>query len=367
MKDAGDRTEIMFQLCGLKTQSMKQKSILKAALLCLLLVVCFVASWELYWRSKGYTPTFNDDKALWAVKRARAYRPSDEATVFIGSSRIKFDLDIPTWESTTGEEVVQLSLVGTSPLLLLKDLADDEKFKGKLVIDVTEPLFFSKNPFFHKSAMEAIHFYKKRTPSEQLSTFIDFGLESGLTFLEEKRFSLNTLLNDLEIPNRPGVFVLPAFPKSFEWNTYDRQTYMSDLFLTDTAAINRQTGIWLKLIMSDKTPPISGGPLVAIFNELKPAVEKIRSRGGKVIFTRTPSSGLMGEGEKKVFPREKYWNGILSYTNSEGIHFSDYAETKGLICPEWSHLSPKQAVVYTQCLIKALDEKGWFGNRLSQR
>jgi hypothetical protein len=244
-------------------------------------------------------------------------------------------------------------------------LANDEKFKGKLVIDVTEVLFFSQLPPFHKSAIEATEFYKKQTPSEKASSRINLALESRLTFLEERRFALNALLNEIEVPNRPGVFSFPAFPKGFEWTTRDRQTYMSDLFLSDTNAINRQTAIWSTLIMGNKTPPITGESLQAVFNEVKDNVNKIRARGGRVIFVRTPSTGPMGEGEKMAFPREKYWDALLAYVNADGIHFLDDPLTAGMICPEWSHLSPKDARIYTRHLVSMLKDKGWFSDPIA--
>ena len=343
---------------------MQQMNLIKSVMVVITVVVFFLLGWESYWRIKGHIPTYNDDKALWANKRSEAYKDKNEATVFIGSSRIKFDLDILTWQQITGEDAVQLSLVGTSPLLLLEDLANDEKFTGKLIIDVTEPLFFSKNPGFHKSAKEATAYYKGQTLAEKMSSALNLKLESNLAFLEERRFSLNSLLNDLEVPNREGVFSMPAFPKGFEWTTYDRQTYMSDMFLSDSNAINKQTSIWLMLIMGDKTPPLTGEPLTAIFAQVKTSVDKIRARGGKVIFVRTPSSGVMGEGEKKFFPRNVYWDAMLDYVNAEGIHFLDYDDTKDLICPEWSHLSKEQAKGYTKHLASVLNSKGWFSKQL---
>jgi len=338
---------------------MHSRYLSKAALLAVLLLFAFILIWEFYWRSKGFVPTFNDDKALWAIKRAEVYQPADKATVFIGSSRIKFDLDIPTWRKVTGEDAVQLALVGTSPRKLLQDLADDENFKGKLVLDITEVLFFSQNMMFHKSANESISFYAKQTPTEKLSSWINIGLESQLAFLEERRFSLNTLLDDLELPNRPGVMAWPAFPKGFEWNTFDRQTYMSDMFLSNPADINRQTTIWTMLSKSPE-PPVTGEALQAIFDEVKTAVDKIRSRGGKVIFVRTPSSGPFWQGEQMGYPREKYWDALIKYVNVEGLHFKDYPGTADMICPEWSHLSPADAVIYTHHLINLLKQTDWF-------
>lgn len=342
---------------------MQPKHFVKTFIATVFLTVTFILCWEWYWRSKGFRISYNDDKVLWAQERKEVYKPRDKATVFIGSSRIKFDLDIPAWEKRTGEHAVQLAVVGTSPRLLLQDLANDDNFNGKLVVDVTEVLFFSQNPVFHKSAKEAIAFYKDQTPSEKLSTQINFALESQFVFLEEKRFSLSTLLNDLEIPDRTGVFSMPPFPKGFEWTRRDRQTYMSDGFLADTNLLNRQTNIWKTLIMGNPAPAVSGADLQSIFEEVKTAVEKIERRGGKVIFVRTPSSGPMAEGEQKAYPRSAYWDALLAHINIKGIHYADNPQTAHFICPEWSHLSPKDAVKYTHHLIEELQLQGWFSQK----
>ena len=92
---------------------MHPKHFLNAAILAFILVLVFVMSWELYWRSRGFGVSYNDDKILWASKRKEIYKPADQATVFIGPSRIKFDLDIPTWEMLTGEKAIQLAIVGS--------------------------------------------------------------------------------------------------------------------------------------------------------------------------------------------------------------------------------------------------------------
>ena len=80
---------------------------------------------------KGHEVTYDDNEALWADKRAMVYNPSDKATVFIGSSRIKYDLDIPTWRALTGKDAIQLANVGSSPRAVLTDLANDPNFKGR--------------------------------------------------------------------------------------------------------------------------------------------------------------------------------------------------------------------------------------------
>ena len=119
---------------------------------------------------------------------------------------------------------------------------------------------------------------------------------------------------------------------------------------------------------ANKEPPMSGAPLDSLINAVKSSVDKIKGRGGQVIFVRTPSSGPYWQGELKGFPREKYWDHLLQITGCPGIHFKDYPETDHFECPEWSHLKPSDAVIWTTNLVNILrNEKGWvFPHQPSQ-
>jgi hypothetical protein len=65
-------------------------------------------------------------------------------------------------------------------------------------------------------------------------------------------------------------------------------------------------------------------------------------------------------GENKGFPREKYWERILTTTNTAGVYFADYPAIDHFACPEFSHLSPADAIVFTKNFIRILsEEKGW--------
>lgn len=346
---------------------MQSKSFPKAALLALLIVVGFLTVWECYWRSRGFPISYDDDASLWSTKRKQIYVPIDTATVVIGSSRIKFDFDIPTWERETGERVVQLCFVGTSPRPLLDDLASDDGFRGKVIIDVTEGLFFDRNQRrSEKSAVDAIEYYRNWTPAQKASACLNYLLESAFVFLSKEKFSLNSFLNEIPLPKRKGVFVFPLFPREFEMNTADRQNYMTEMFKNDPGLQKRQTDNWVALGALDKTPGISGEALDAVFQQVKTAIDKIRGRGGQVCFVRTPSSGGYIETENEVYPRGKYWDRMLTYTETPGIHFEDYPATAHFICPEWSHLSSQDTIPYTLHLIRTLkEEKGWKFQRHS--
>jgi len=331
----------------------------QSSLLTAVLVLGFVAGLELYWRNRGFKPTYQDDKVLWATKRKELDRLTDQATVFVGGSRIKFDLDIPTWERLTGEKAIQLALVGTPGRLVLGHLANNTNFKGKLILDVAEGQLFSWSDSMRrdKSARESIAYYQKETPAQKASASINYLLESRLVFLEETKFGLTALLNDWMVPNRPDVIVRRPFPKELSITSFDRQTSMTPMFLADTRLQKRQIAIWMG---TPKPPVIKGDTLLAFLKETSAAIDKIRSRGGNVVFVRPPSSGGVLESEKLRYPRQLYWDSLLEYTRTPGIHYADYPETAHLACPEWSHLAPKDAVTYTRHLIDVLQsEQGW--------
>src|SRR5882757_6289651 len=104
---------------------MKNTSLRNAALLALVLSIVFFSCWEYYLRAQGIGISYDDGPELWSAKRSEVYLPADKATVFIGSSRHKFDIDIDTWQSLTGEKAIQLAFEGTSPMPALDDLAND--------------------------------------------------------------------------------------------------------------------------------------------------------------------------------------------------------------------------------------------------
>jgi hypothetical protein len=332
----------------------------KSAILTLVIVLTFFTSWELYLRHKGGVADYDDGPELWANSRAMVYEPSNKATVFIGSSRIKYDLDIPTWEKLTGNHAIQLSMVASSPRHFLTDLANDPDFRGRLVVDVTEVLFFSHRGNSYPD--QFISYYNKRTPAQKISFMLDKPVEPELVFLNEGQYALNALLGKLHINDRPGVYPFLDFPAGFEPTMFNRQTKMTAAFVADTNQRNQVKAIW-GLLARDPTPPMSGKDLDSVMQSVKRDVDRIKARGGQVIFTRTPSSGAFWIAEQRGFPRKAYWDRLLAETGCKGIYFGDYPALEKLDCPEWSHLSPDEAVTYTTNLVAILEkEKGWNFN-----
>ena len=340
---------------------MSSSSFTKAGVLMLTIVIVFFSIWEMILQKQGIKIAYDDDESLWADKRAMVYEPADKATVFIGSSRNKFDLDIATWQQLTGDHAIQLAVEGNSPLPILDDLAEDNQFKGKLVIDVTEGLFFSTSPGNVTKPANYISYYKKRTPAQRFSFLVNHQLESGLVLLNKDHLSLNALLEKLPIAKRKGVFALPnGCPMDFNPSSFERQSIMTDRFEKDTTIQKKVTGLWDFYRSISKDPPANAAKRDSMIATISQNINKIKQRGGQVIFVRTPSSGPYWEGEQKGFPRAIYWDKILTATGIAGIHFKDYPATDHFVCPEFSHLKQSDAIVYTQNLARILEQdKGW--------
>lgn len=336
---------------------MSSKNLVRPALFMIVVVVAVIGSWEYYLRANGFILSYDDAAPQWAAQRAMVYNSPKQTTVFIGSSRIKYDLDIPTWEKLTGRSAVQLSIEGNSPVPVLLDLADDTAFHGKLVVDVTEPLFFSNMPEYSKEPTGNINYYRSETPAQKAGYYLNNLLESQFVFLDKRFLSLNAQLDKLPVPPRPGrqAFDVPTFPADFYKVSASRQTYMDDRFVQDTLLQHMVQNIWAGfLTMGAKAPPPPPNMVPEVLKAVATAVHKIKSRGGEVVFVRTPSSGMFWQVEQKAFPREKLWDVLLASTQCPGIHFMDYESTRHFVCPEWSHLQPRDARAYTKALISLL-------------
>jgi hypothetical protein len=338
---------------------MQSTNFKQAGLLAVCISLVSIIFWEIHLRNTGMPISFDDNEALWADKRAMVYEPKDKSTVFIGSSRIKYDLDIPTWQMITGDHSIQLANLGSSPRSVLTDLANDRNFAGKLIIDVTETLFFADFSPRDVETYSKIKYYHNITPTQRFSFKINHVLESRFIFLDQGDFSLSAMLDKIKMPARTGVFRLPPFPVEFHVNTFDRQSLMAPKFLVDTNLQNQVKTIWQ---INSNRPGRSraiGDKLLSVFNSVKSDIDKIKSRGGQVMFTRTPSSGPVRVREKHGFPRQVYWDGLLTATGCPGFYFEDDPVAAKMICPEWSHLAPMDAVVFTKILIRAIESNGW--------
>ena len=332
----------------------------RVGLFVLIAVVIATAGWEMYWRSNYFSPgEYVNSNGLWAMQR-RAASEQDHPTVVIGSSRIFFDLNLDVWEQVTDERPIQLALEGTGPRPFLHDLAEDPTFDGLVIVGYMPPLFFLD---FVELRLDAIDYYKTESPSKFIGQQLAMLLEARLAFLDGEYTPLFNLFKNIPMESREGVGLPHMFPRRLETLGADRNTRMWSKVEQDTTYLKLARDIWIYLIESIPKPPPDAPPFdpSPIFESVKADVDKIRTRGGDVVFVRAPSTAIWREVENGGFPRERFWDPLLEYTNTGGVHFEDNAALQGLELPEWSHLSASEAEKYTEALaplvLKALETR----------
>ena len=69
-----------------------------------------------------------------------------------------------------------------------------------------------------------------------------------------------------------------------------------------------------------------GKAIEARFRDTAKAVEKLRARGGKLVFVRFPNGGELKALEDRLNPRARDWERLLKDTNAPGIYFEDFPE-----------------------------------------
>ena len=327
-------------------------SLPKAALLAALLVVAFVVGREIQVRRAGYGLSYNDDDSLWASQHRRIYQPAAAGPVFIGSSRIKFDVDLATWTRLTGQVPVQLALTGTSPRPVLTALGNDPNFRGTLLVDVTDQLFFAPDGApQERKAHERLRAWPKWSLAQQASFWLNEKLESRLVMLDEEELTLNAFFKKLPLSNRPGVHSFPAFADNFATNGPNRQSAFTTSFIHSPAKQAQMKAAWLQLGAAERKRGAGGDTLLAQLRTIKRAVDQIRGRGGRVLFLHFPSTGVFRATEIHGYPRALFWDRLLAYTHTPGIYYADYPALAHFNCPEWSHLAPVDAAAFTEALV----------------
>lgn len=324
-----------------------------------LIVMAATAAWELHVRSIGYAPTLNDTDDLW-VQARRAVQP--ESVVIIGESRPLFDLDLDELEKGLGKRPVQLAIAGSCAYPMLADLADDERFHGTVICSIVPGMFFAPGGPLLETSEKALKRYRNQTLAQRASHHLGMFLEEHVAFLKQEDLTLAILLQKLPIPNRPNAQVPPTFPPYFQTVDRERRMRMTENCAQPGELQTRIQQIWLPLFTPP--PPPSYVPkdvfganmhkaIDARFQDTAKAVEKLRARGGKIVFVRFPNSGELRALEDRLNPRSRDWE-RLKDTKTPGIYFEDYPELSSFTCPEWSHLSAGDSVEFSKRLVPHL-------------
>ena len=289
----------------------------------------------------------DNSEVTWTGEKLRA---AGAPAAIVGDSRILFDTDLDRFEALTGVRPIQLAIHGTSALTLLENLADDKDFKGVLVVGLADTMFFQPFDGYGSYVRDTAQY---RAPYRIASNEIDHVLQRRIAFLDSN-YRLSVLAHRLDPNFRTGV----EGPKDDIWKVMEmgehRQGYLWDRVEYDPVIRARSRWAWKGFKEKFPFTPqlIAKGQARA-----KLAVDKIRARGGDVVFVRPPSAPQLRVNEEAQVPRAKGWDILLRNTHSVGVHFDDLpASVQGLTLPEWSHLDRRCATVFTDAYVRRLTE-----------
>ena len=326
-----------------------------------LIVIAATVAWELYCRSIGYGSTLNDNEDLWTSAR-RHVKP--ESIVIIGDSRGWFDLDLDELQKGLGKRPVQLAMGGGCAYPVLADLANDENFHGTIICSLVPRLFVAPpgTPPMER-AEKAVRRSHTQTPAQRVSQYLAIPLEEHVAFLKQEELTLDDLLKRLPIPNRPYALVSPRLPPYFGTLDRERRSRMIEECARPGKLQSTIQQIWLPLFTPPPPPTYipkeefakkMGQAIEQRFHDVAAAVQKLRSRDGKIVFVRLPHSGGLKALEDRETPRAAVWDRVIKDTAAPGIYYEDFPELAGFNCPEWSHLSAGDSVEFSKRLIPHL-------------
>jgi hypothetical protein len=322
------------------------------SLVVLVLVILLTAFWEWKMRSRELVPgDFSGTYETWAELR-RQVDKRDVPVAIISDSRLLFDTDLDRAAQLTGVRPLQLGIGGGSALPILEDIADDPHFKGLAIVGTAETVYFD-TVYSVARPKKALALSRWESPSNRASFLIQRVISPGLAMLDDG-YQLSTLVFHLDPDWRAGV----RGPYHDVWKVGQMdagdQTWIWRRLEHDQRLSNHARTVWHELFPPF---PIDDKNISEIFVRTKTAVDKIRARGGDVVFVRPPSSPDLRAIEDKHIPRARGWDALLAYTHTNGIHIDDLPTVQHLTLPEGSHLTHACATVFTDAYIRILAQK----------
>jgi hypothetical protein len=311
--------------------------------------------WEVAMRHMGLRAgDLDDGREYWAAERRKVDAGPRDSVVLIGDSRILFDTDLAKWQALTGRRPIQLALMGSNAQPVLHDLAADEHFAGLLVIGTAELSYFNDGA---GSAADALDYRKNESPSQRVGHELYKQASRYLAFLDSNS-TLFTLIERHDWPERKGTWG----PYKDVWKLGevhdDRQTHLWNQLEGDAYLREHAQRVWLEIYSGDVT---SSDMVDQVIAAAKPDIDRIRARGGEVVWVRPPSAGPILAKERLRYPRSKTWDRVVHDTGSLGVYFEDYPQMQHLSIPDWSHLSQASAVTYTDAYVRVLlDRVDWL-------
>jgi hypothetical protein len=327
-----------------------------------LLTVVALAGWEMKMRSLGLAAgDLDDSNDHWAVARRSLATGSENKIAIVGDSRIWFDTDLAVWEEMTGTRPVQLAVEASNARYFLSDLAADERFRGLAVVGLADMLFFSMREGPRFAAVERA---RRQSYPQRWGVWLHRELSRHIAFLDQM-YTPQHLARTLNLRSRPRVIS----PAMMPWKLFeafdDRQVFLWPRVTADLRLRDATRNTWMGLV-NFALPPVTPEIVDRVIADAVRDVQKIRGRGGEVVFVRPPSDGALLAAERGRLSKADGWDRLLRETGAVGVHWEEHASMQGLDVPEWSHLTRESATRFTRAYVGLLlDDVPWLRSRVN--
>jgi len=324
----------------------------------LALATLFMLCLELRLAQLDYQTSIVDTADRWAEQRIRASKLGNKALIVIGASRILLGADMNTLRQETGLEPVQLSVLGSSPVTVLAGLAADPTITGTILVDYYDGFAMADTALLYQKA------YERKLASNPLLTIGD-NIEVRLT--ELVRDNLRSYAGGA-MPFSSLRFAVSGKKRQLYLTTLPDRSRQADYSRVPMPAFyHRNVMRSLDMIFDANTPDLENvlrqkvSQVTRVDNRqflreslgVRRMVETIRKRGGRVIFVKMPTSGLVEEIESRQFPRNEFWVPFLQLVEAPGIWTPDWLDAFSVNTPDGSHVDFRDRIHFTRTLIRA--------------
>lgn len=318
---------------------------LKTWLLAITLVAVVLGGGELFWRERGFRPSVKDNAELWSRLRSRLDGNAKNGVVLLGSSRTQVGLNPRVLSAGLGQaEVVQLAIDGSSPVPILKDLAEDSGFAGVVVCEVAPTMFFAASRDSEAKPSEWLARHRSRS--------LVAALEVPLRAAVEKHAAI--FLPQLSPPHLLEALLEGQLPRPHYVRMEPDRLKVADFSMVDKDKVLDK---WERRFTEMGRVP-DAAELQQRLALIDGCVRSIQHRGGQVVFLHMVSSGAVRAVEEQRFPRRQFWDVFAATTSGLAIHYADLPSLSLYTCADGSHLDGRQASSFSAALAGELDRRG---------
>lgn len=303
-----------------------------------------LAGWEAFLRERGHTPELVDDADLWSEWREQA--AGDDAVVLLGSSRIQLGI-VPARlsERLQGRRVIQLAVDGAAPFAALEDLAEDEEFRGLILLSLVESTLTEKD--WPGQAEYVAHYHNQWSFDRRVHRKIA---------TERQRLMASANPNVSLLRSMQLFFSEGRIPAPLWLHTSPDRSRAVDPERIDFSRLTEWRLSRLRQLYA-AAGPVDEAEWFALGERMRSVIARLHERGARVVLLRLPTCGEHWRLDQERYPRGRFWNRLTERVGAPAIHFLDVPAMARLPCYDGSHLARPEALIFTDALADELKRR----------